>query len=82
MFQMTSLWKSYKKPRRRADFFTAMETVSSPSFTLLLKDYVKILEELNGHSKAGGKSKLSLQHTPVPPAKTSLYTIKQKKVLS
>lgn len=25
-----------------------METVSSPSSTLLLKDYVKILEELNG----------------------------------
>lgn len=56
-----------------------METISSPSFTLLLKDHVKILEELNGHSRAGGKSKLSLQHATTPPVSTSLYTIKQNK---
>lgn len=79
MLQMTSLWKSYNKPRRRADFLMAMKMVSSPRFTLLLKDYVKILKELNGHSRASGKSKLSLQHTPTPPASTSLYTIKQNK---
>lgn len=40
----------------KSRYLTAVEVVSSPSFTLFLKDYVKILEELNGHSRAAGRA--------------------------
>ncbi|KAM9013917.1 uncharacterized protein C16orf96 homolog [Ara ararauna] len=59
-----------------------MEVVSSPSFTLFLKDYIKILEELNGHNRASGKGKLRLQHIPTPPDECRVPTGNNRKIAS
>lgn len=55
MLQMTPPWKTYNKPGKEL-IFNGNETVFSTSFALLLKDYVKILEEMVTAEQIGRSS--------------------------